>query len=705
MKKSIICLMTALLIAACTEEVDTSARYVFHEDTAIDYMNKLPDSYSTYVDLLFKVPVSKISHTTVGQLLTARGHYTVFAPTNEAIQQYLDTLAATQEFLTAPSWDAFTDSVKLDSIRKVIVQNSIIDSGDLGMPYEVSDFPIINGAELTDPTLNDHRISIYYSDENADSLWVNKDCPISVKNRDIRVMNGMIHQMEKVIAPKDITADIYIQDVIDRQTEGFLVMARAIQACGLMDTLRTFRDDEYELKYQQGLIGDLDCNTAGMGNFIAFSPEHRKVGFTIFAETDSFWREQGLNPSSPDLLQELQQWIESQHLYSDSDAFTTDDNYTNEHNLLNQWITYHILPMRLVSDKLVIHHSEIGYNIRLKGVLGNPVTEYYPCYGKRRLLKLYESKKSDGVRLNRFAKFDNGRRGNGDEIDCEPDKEGIRINRDSPMAEISGIVNACIYPINEPLAYTDEVRDNLKKERIRFDFMACFPEAMTNDIRKKDLSHSNVDNSQFAYIPPRSVYPYFENLWLSDQSNFRYTNFYGVGGCPHLYGDEVLCTGRYEVTLKLHPVPRSGIYELRFGYWADGGRGIAQVYFGDNVDHMAPTGIPINFAIDGNNRISGWEEDTEDDEYNAEIDKRMRHNGFMKEGKSICPLGDVSQSGRYDTHTLRRILVRQYIDAEKDYYLRIKSVLDTETKCFMFDFFEFCPKEVYDNPNEPEDIW
>ena len=84
-------MLTALLVAACTEEVDTSARYVFHEDTAIDYMNKLPDSYSTYVDLLFKVPASKISSTTVGQLLTARGHYTVFAPTNKAIQEYRAT--------------------------------------------------------------------------------------------------------------------------------------------------------------------------------------------------------------------------------------------------------------------------------------------------------------------------------------------------------------------------------------------------------------------------------------------------------------------------------------------------------------------------------------------------------------------------------------------------------------------------------------
>ncbi len=39
------------------------------------------------------------------------------------------------------------------------------------------------------------------------------------------------------------------------------------------------------------------------------------------------------------------------------------------------------------------------------------------------------------------------------------------------------------------------------------------------------------------------------------------------------------------------------------------------------------------------------------------------------------------------------------------YYLRMKSVLDSDQTEFMMDMIEFCPKEVYDNPNEPEDIW
>ena len=125
-----ISLTVLFLLAACKEDVDTSARYVFKYDTAVSYLQKFPETYSMYLDLLYKTPVSDVSRTTVGQLLSARGRYTVFAPTNQAIQDYLDSLAVREKFLTAPSWDAFTDSTKLDSIRRVIVLNSIIDCGD-----------------------------------------------------------------------------------------------------------------------------------------------------------------------------------------------------------------------------------------------------------------------------------------------------------------------------------------------------------------------------------------------------------------------------------------------------------------------------------------------------------------------------------------------------------------------------------------------
>ncbi len=121
-------LTSILILSGCTEEIDKSARYVFKEVTITDYLQK-HEEYTQYTELLKIVPVSERSKSSVFQLLTARGNYTVFAPTNEAIHNYLQQLTD-KEFISAPSWEAFTDSFKLDSIRKVIVYNSIIDSGD-----------------------------------------------------------------------------------------------------------------------------------------------------------------------------------------------------------------------------------------------------------------------------------------------------------------------------------------------------------------------------------------------------------------------------------------------------------------------------------------------------------------------------------------------------------------------------------------------
>ena len=94
-----------LTFAGCSEEIDESTRFVFHDPVITEYLSK-HEEYSEYNKLLKAVPLSDLSETTAWQLLSARGHYTVFAPTNEAIQEYLDTLAANGLFLTGPSWDA-----------------------------------------------------------------------------------------------------------------------------------------------------------------------------------------------------------------------------------------------------------------------------------------------------------------------------------------------------------------------------------------------------------------------------------------------------------------------------------------------------------------------------------------------------------------------------------------------------------------------
>ena len=693
------------LICACSEDVDTSARYVFKYENVLTYLQK-HEAYHEYANILTKVKIGKYNSSTVAQLLGARGNYTVFAPTNQAIHDYLQTLVD-EELISEPSWDAFTDSTKLDSIRKVIVFNSIIDGGDeRDNFYYVSDFPEADKGEFILGNLFDKKLSVSrFAD--PDSLCINGDCPIDKYQRDILTVNGIIHQIGKVIAPKDVTAASYIQECLDEQREGYLTIFRAIQACGLLDTLSVIRDEVYEELYQQGKIDNLNGMTAvgfAEGD-VGYAPKHRLYGFTIFAETDDFWRSQGLDPTSRDLLQDLTKWILDNHQYSNDDVFTTGTDYASEKNLLYQWVTYHILPMKIPADKLVFHINEYGFDLNKPKLYTIPVYEYYTSFGPRRLFKLYESKESNGVYINRFPKHDNGRRGTNHELYCDPDKVGCKVDADSPMAILTDLVNCNIYPIDAPLSYNDAVRDNLQKDRIRFDGMSLFPEAINNDIR---LKKATAEQYKHVYIPNTvRSYNYFPNMQQNADMNFVYYNAWNDDWC-NLQRDEMKAVGRFEVMFTLPPVPRRGTYEVRYKVLANSNRGIAQIYFGSDPDNLPVAGIPIDLTMDCRNdadaRKVGYEKDTDDDDFNAEVDKRMRNNGYMKGPQSIDS-DNGTERGWNDRENIRHIFVRQTLDPNKTYYIKLKSVLESSKKEFYMDFIEYCAKEIYDNPVEPEDIW
>jgi uncharacterized surface protein with fasciclin (FAS1) repeats len=686
----------------CTENIDTSARYVFTSDCAMSYLEKHP-TYSEYVSLLRITPISIKSSSTVGQLLSARGHFTVFAPTNEAISQYLQEVFENEpSLLSAPSWDAFYSEHKRDSIRRVIVYNSIIDSGDNEEAFLTSNFPRETGNEFPLNNMNERKLSVRYV--GVDSIYINNTCPVSVVQRDILATNGIIHQMERVIAPKDVTASMYLQDLLDNQKEGFLVMAKAIQACGLMDTLSKIRDEVYENLFLRGMIPEnaylyIDGHFPNGENW---TPRHRLYGFTIFAETDDFWREQGLDPQAPSstLLPQLTQWILKNNQYSRDDVFTTDEHYSNEANLLYQWTTYHILPFRTSSDRLVFHRNEFGYDA-VRRTFTIPMYEIYTTMGKRRLLKIYESKESDGIYLNRFPTLDKGRNSIYHEISCLPERVGCRVEKDPQKAVLTDIINCCIYPIDAPLSYNDAVRDNLARQRLRFDGMTLFPEAMSNDIR---LKLSADPKNQDVYIPATNIYNYFENMQMNNTTIFIYLNAYAYNWC-NLHSDEMKAKGRFELTFKLPPVPRRGTYEFRYDVLPNGDRGIQQFYFGDDPYRLPAAGIPVNLTRGIGSMNIGYERDTGDDDYDAEVDKRLRNNGVMKGAKSVTADGSSGDIERLRNTNLRYIIIRQTMDPDKTYYMKVKSVLDSEEKEFYMDYMEYCPKEVYDNPEYPEDIW
>ncbi len=699
---------------SCTEEIDTSARYVFTDVTICSYLEE-HEQFSDYAKLLNEVKASHISETTVMKLLSARGHYTCFAPTNEAIHNYLKTLVD-KGICTKPSWEGFTDSFRLDSIKKVIVLNSIINSGDEDEAYTSFSLPDIKDAEIQRPNMYDRKLTVRRATNN-DTIYIN-DCPMDPRNRDIPALNGYIHVMAQVIAPSNNSMGYWIENNIRDKKEGFYVSSLLIHAIGLSDSLGQIRDERYETLYQQNVIPEqVGIKSGNLDNiYMGYTPEHRYYGYTYFAETDSIWSSLIGKDALDITADDVYEYLKANNIYPDAKR---NNHYDETDNLLNRFVTYHLLPMRLGTDRLVIHWSLYGYDPNNRR-LGAAFWHNYTTMGQRRLLKVYESPQSKGVYLNRFPVIDNGMDGNHEELSCSPEWEGIKVGVPNLEGE-NNLRNGIIYPIEKLLLYDDATRNEMSKSRMRFDACDMWPESMNNDIRSNeltDIQHRNIG------IPNDGIYRYFDDLWLSKDTWFAYwscRNDANKWGWTNFLGDECNLTGAVDVTMRLPPVPRSGTYELRYSSQnggATGNRGIYQFYFGTDLENLAAVDIPINCGIGGTDINTpngfipsgiGWVSDGEfhgDIDAINENDKQMRLKGFMKGAKIYYsnPKGR-SGSGRESDRTSRRILLRKQMDPDKTYYLRFRSCLDDPMREMYFDYIELCSKEVYDNPEHREDIW
>lgn len=719
-KKYAFPLVTALfmlgLAQSCKEEVDMSDRYTFKDYTIASYLEEHEETYSDYLRLLGEVSVSSRSSSSVLQLMSARGKYTMFAPTNKAIQDYLDTLYA-KGIINEPSWDGFPNDTIRDSINHVIVFNSIFDgTKDDIEPFQSSSFE--KDAELPIANMNDRKLNICFN-KTLDSMYINalkddndnivRGCLIDPKNHDIYTINGFIHQVQSVVAPSNETLSDLFKSYVSENSGNFVVAAKMIIVCGLSDTLSKVKDEVYEELKQSDdvrLTKLQNFNSDGGGDL----PEHRYYGYTIFAESDDFWRGT-LGKEPADITPaDIQAWVVEQGFYPDA---LDNKDYESEDNVLNQFITYHILPMRLPVEKLVIHFNEKGYSWKSSTQYTIPTYELYTTMGKRRLLKLYQCgprfslNRDSKVYLNRFPVLDNGRKGSYAEVSVTPETEGIEVN----TAEAIGLINSYIYPIDKPLVYDATTRENFQRQRLRFDLTSLFPEFMNNDLR------ANRNVTLWTGMPVDSKYKYLNDADLLDGTEFYYLSGLNMNW-NNWQGDELNIRGKYEMIFRLPPVPKAGTYEVRYAIQANSEkRSMCQVYFGSDKKNLPAMGIPLDVRMGGQYRhlpssaggllpsIVGWVLDTDDDDYNAEIDKRMRNNGYMKGPANYAFTPGGSNYARNNETTIRRILVREYMYPEKTYYLKFKSVLEDPMKeCYM-DYLELCAKEVYDNPMTPEDIW
>lgn len=707
---TILVLGSPLAFTSCKEDISEEAFAVKEMQTMTDYLTADP-TLSEIKALFDQVKLGRSANASVlTNVLSARGNYTVFAPQNEAVDRFIQKFT-TEEFQNTCNNVAELSKLteeQRDEISTLIALNCVIDNGSANA-YEIAEFPN-DGSTFAISNLNDRRLSCVQNEAN--DYVINGDAVVTQSN--IEVSNGMLHIVSEVIAPSTASVAELVKAADNMKIMGALLEATAWDVALAVDTRA---EEEYQ-----------DENLAYAGTTRRFESvksdivyqDKRAVGYTLFAEVDTVYRDEwgieAIYDEDGNLTNgaAIISAVESKCQQITGNTAATGD-YTNPDNALNQFVAYHLLEGAMASDELVHHWNEYGFDYGpditkpLKTGYSVNVWDYYPTMGEHsRLMKITQIPVSEdgGFYINRVSTYDNAIKGAYTETSWKENtpENGLNVQ----LMALNGdnennAVNGFYFPLKKMLIYSNQTGAALGSERIRFDVTCMLPELASNDLR----------GCSARYFPKG----YFKNIMNESTGTQLYYlkdgYTYFKGGWRAFQGDEMNITGRYDFVYKLPPIPATGSYELRMGCQNNLTRGMIQVYLGEDPNTTVPIGLPID-QRETVDLIPGqpWVADNDlDDVTIRENDRKLRNQNYMKGPNYICsdgskgktPVRNIAGSAESGP-ALRRILTTHYFDANKTYYLRLKSAIESDKTQFQFDYFELVPTTVV-NGAEPEDIW
>lgn len=687
---------------SCSEEIDDSNLYTFTGQTVIDYLR----SDSTLSD------IAKISDRAgMSDRLSAYGTYTCFAPTNEALKVYIDSLyndVKSDNHNGLYAGEVPADSVmnrlwkseKCDSLCKDIIESHVT-----GQKKTTNDF--LTGADITMMLGNTHTPKRVNGE-------ITMDGTTHFIKTDQEVENGIVQVIDRLF----YRSTNYIIDEMDAMG-CYGLWVEALRKTGidkiLQENIRTKGISWFNIEPE---------NQYPYADY----PTKCKVGFTIFAEPDEVLKKEGINTFADLVERANQEYANCKNWYSYvEDAginVSTGNDYTNQWNALNMFIRYHILHYALSTDKLVYSYNE------LKDM---DVYEYVRTLLPGTMFKLTGIKDPGGnvgeIRINRQLNTptltsDPGNTNRNGTAYLEANQvidEGILVGNSKINSRQAS--NGYVHPISGVLAYKETVPNKVLNERLRFEFMSLFDESMTNRYR----GYTGADLKSFFGRTDRDITAvripegYFENMVIynGDASRVYYltkdqaNGNYGYDCWNDYQGDELYCKGAYDFAIKLPPVPKDGTYELRFGYVNNGLRTIVQFYLGHSSDRstMTPCDIPLDQNVDLKSTTVGWTDPNTDGDNGAAVDKAMHNRGWMRgpnyfsnkkygEGSTARFKSDGGQ------HHIRRVVTKQYFKQGEENWFRCKTAMPENTEAeFELDYIELVPVNVYNHPSLTEDVF
>jgi uncharacterized surface protein with fasciclin (FAS1) repeats len=679
-KLSLLALVPAMIgLVGCKEDIDESNLYTFTGETIEDYLNNRSDEFSSFNYILSRVGYDKI--------LSAYGMYTCFAPTNAAVNDYINELYDDADAdlphngMTSKSLEGLTDSLCNDIALFHLAST------------EVMAVDMTNGMTINTMLGRDINAAI---DSVSGNTVLNSSAMITSMDNELE--NGVLHVVDKVIRRSNrmVAGELALH-------EEFKLFTQALEVTKLADSLSAL--------VRTGIEPVTD-NTAKW-----YVPEECKVGFTLFAESDDVFKANGINDISDlanyaaEIYGKCADPSSGWYDYYRNNKITVDtsNDYTKPNNCLNMFVRYHILKLRASYDKLLYSFNEVS-KVSL--------VEYYETMLPYTLMKVM---RISGKRLlnrwvtntsltDRIAEL--GTAGMQTVM-----RNGIEIKNTNIQA-----LNGYIHPITDMLVYDYDVPHGVLNERMRFDDTAFLWEMMSNSHRGATYAeikawNGGVSGSEGSLSGDYIRYPanFFENMRVYNGNNTHVMYLSGSGnGWSNYQGDEFNCMGAYDFAFRLPPVP-DGTYELRLGYTANGSRGMVQFYLGRSsaLISMKALDIPLDMRRvpvdnpDGspdNNSGTGWCLYTKTDDMGVESDANMHNLGWMR-GPLYYTVGKGGSLARANAQDLRRIVAKMQFE-QGEYWLRFKTVLpDNRTTQFHLDYIEFCPENVYNNNQYVEDMY
>ena len=700
----LICAVSSVMLNSCKDNIDESDLYTFTGETMTDHFENNPEVFSSYLTVLSRVHLSKRSSSTLKELLDARGNYTCFAPTNEAIAAYIDSLYEIGETETKDLTE-IPDSVAVD-----IAFNSIIEHGNQEA-YMSTSFADAEPLPLTN--MNGRYISPSFAVDLENNTLVYINLFSQVLDADIEVENGYIHTIDHVLSPSKASVAGMVMTTANTQLFG-----ACIKNTGWDAKLTKWKDESW-IEDHDDVCGQTYDGVNG--GWEGLFPAERKYGYTIFVETDSVFKEKLFGDyqaevTEAEFISALKEYVRAHNNFDDDtnrgNVTSWEYDYDNDYNWLNQFVAYHILPEKLTYTNMVTFANEYGFDASmLKDRTANQfsvnVWEYWETVGvQRRSIKITGCRVNGKIqrRINRKSYYNQGTYR---ELPASSEMPGILISPSNDEYTIDA-QNGTYFPIDDILLWTADVPNKILNERLRYDITSLFPELLTNNIKQ------NRNNSWYF------ISDYLDNVYeIVTGTEFNYlpnTNYQtGLGSWMDYQIDEFNIRGQFDFTMKLPPVPYTGTYELRYGVWANNNRGMAQIYLGKNPRNLPAIGIPIDLreASGTNEASTGWVSEksiapaAKDSTALFENQKTMRNLGFMKGPKYIQVSGTTdghNNTGRDSKNNLRKIIYTGQFEAGETYWIRFKSVLTSTSSEFFYDYIELVPKSVYAGENN-EDIW